>query len=323
MRRARILAAAACAAWLAVAAAGCARDEAPRYAAPAQERAMWVLEPPQLALGDVAELSLSVVTRPGATLEPHELPAPPQGLFAVAREPLAVEHEPARWVHTTRLRLRAVAVGRFELPGGVVRGEDAEGSALEIPYPPIAVEVASTLGENPERRTPWGVRRLPAPPVGGTGAAFAFGAGAATALAAAGAVALARRRAAERSARAAEPPPVPSAPPWELAHAALDAAEARLADDPRAALDAVARALRGYVAARYGADAPARTVEELAVAQPPFAMTTRWQGFVALLAALDAERFPSPAALRDSAAARLLREARDFVAATLPQEGLR
>jgi hypothetical protein len=224
-------------------------------------------------------------------------------------------------VHRTRLRIRAVEVGRFELPGGVVRAESAEGASLEIRYAPLPVEVVSSFGEQPEQRVPYGVRRLPLSRGGGTGAAVAFAAGAGIALGGVGVVLLARRRRAERAARPV-PQQAPAPPPWETARAQLAEAEALCAGDPRAALDATARTLRRYVAARFGADAPARTWEELAASAPPFLMTTRWSGFVALLEALDAARFRPTSALADAAssAAALLGRALAFVEDSSPRE---
>ena len=61
-------------------------------------------------------------------------------------------------------------------------------------------------------------------------------------------------------------------------------------------------------------------MEELASASPPFVMTTRWDAFVALLGALDGERFRPPAAGAAQRADPLLRATREFVESTLPQE---
>jgi hypothetical protein len=309
------------AALLAVLATACAEREAPGYAAPVEARAALVLEPSQVAVGDVADLVLAVVTHPGTRVEPVAAPASLPGFWLVEREALAVDEEPARWVHRTRLRIRAVEVGRFELPGGVVRAESADGAALEIAYAPLPIEVVSSLGEQPEQRVPYGVRRLPVSRVGGTGVAVAFAAGAGVALGGVGVVLLARRRRAERAARPVREE-APAPPPWETARERLAAAEALCVRDPRAALDASARALRRYVAARFGADAPARTWEELAAASPPFLMTTRWGGFVSLLAALDAARFRPTSGTADAAAsaAALLGRARAFVEDTAPRE---
>jgi hypothetical protein len=307
----------------AVAALACSEAEAPRIGAPAQERAALVLEPPQVALGDVADVVLTVVTHPGASIAPPEAPGALPGFQVVEREMQDVEKEPARWLHRTRIRIRAIDVGRFEFPGGELRGESAEGAALAIPYAALPLEVVSSLGEGPERRTPFGLRRLPAARVGGAGAALAFGAGAAVALGGVGVVALARRRRAERRALRA-PAEAPGIPAWEVARAALDAADAGRASDPRAALDAASRALRRYAAARYEADVPPRSVEELRSAAPPFLMTTRWSGFVDLLAALDVARFaPSADAARSARASELVREARAFVDETTPPEARR
>ncbi|HVN38097.1 MAG TPA: hypothetical protein VMW19_07985 [Myxococcota bacterium] len=308
---------------LAAALALACSKEAPRYGAPAEERAALVLEPPQVALGDVADVLLSVVTRPGARIAPVDPPSAIPGFWFVEREELPVQKEPARWIHRTRLRIRAVEVGHFEFPGGEVHGENEEGAALEVRYEPLALEVLSSLSDGPERRTPFGVRRLPAPPVGGASAAVAFGAGAVVALGAVGVVSLARRRLALRPV-VARPTTAPSAPAWVIATSALADAQALRESDPRGALDAAARALRRYAEARFGADAPARSVEELLAATPPFLMTTRWSAFVSLLASLDAARFaPRPDAERAAHAEPLLRAARDFVDETTPPESRR
>jgi hypothetical protein len=313
----------AAAAWLVAGALACSRGEAPRYAAPAQERAALVLEPPQVAVGDVADVVLAVVTRPGTQVAPLAAPQALPGFQVVEREMQVVEKEPSRWVHRMRVRIRAVDVGRFEFPGGSVRAESAEGAALDIPYAALPLEVVSTLAAGPERRTPFGLRRLRAPRVGGAGAALAFGAGVALALGGVGVVALARRL---RAQRAAHPPAdeTPATPAWETARASLDAALAAQDADARSALDGASRALRRYAAARFGADVPPRSVEELRGASPPFLMTTRWGGFVELLAALDAARFaPHGEAERAARATALLREARAFVDDTTPQEARR
>lgn len=311
----------ACAARIALAAAlaaacACGQREAPVTAAPAQARAALVLEPPQVAVGDVADVMLSVVTHPGTRVEPVEAPKAIPGFWFVEREAEEVVKEPERWLHRTRLRIRAVEVGRFEFPGGSVHAESAEGAGFEIAYAPLPLEVVSSLGPEPANRIPFGLRRLPRARVGAFGAALAFAAGAAAALGAVGLLVLIRRRPAPR---ANEASPDAGPPAWERARAELARAEARLAEDPRAALDAAARALRSYAAARYGADATARTWEELASIRPPFLMTTRWAGFVALLHDLDAARFPAPKTGAPTAAA-LLGAARGFVDDSVPQE---
>ena len=307
---------------IAAAALACSQGEAPRYGAPAQERAALVLEPPQVALGDVADVVLTVVTHPGASIAPPEAPAALPGFQLVEREMQDPVQEPSRWLHRVRIRIRAIDVGQFEFPGGEVTGETAEGAALAVPYAALPLEVVSSLGEGPERRVPFGLRRLPAARVGGAGAALAFGTGVVVALGGVGVVALARRRRAER--RALRAPEVPGTPAWEIARAALDEAEAEQGADPRATLDAASRALRRYTAARYAADVPPRSVEELRSAAPPFLMTTRWSGFVDLLAALDAARFrPHADVERAARASELLLAARAFVDETTPPEARR
>jgi hypothetical protein len=299
---------------LLAAACACAEREAPRHLAPAQARAALVLEPPQVAVGDVADVMLTVVTRPGTQVAPVETPPPIAGFWWVEREDEQVMKEPERWLHNTRLRIRAVEVGNFEFPGGRVKATSAEGAEEEIAYAPLAIEVVSSLGAESAQRVPFGLRRLPGARVGAFGAALAFGAGVVTALGVVGVVALARRRPAPRG---DEAKPDPGPPPWETARARLATAEAQLASDPRAALDAVAHALRSFAASRYGADAEARTHEELLAIAPPFLMTTRWPRFVALLRDLDRGRFPAQAS--DARAAKeLLAAAREFVAEGAP-----
>jgi len=307
----------------AAAALACSKAEEPRYNAPAQERAALVLEPPTVALGDVADVVLTVVTRPGVSVSPPDAPGAVPGFQLVEREAQDVEKEPARWLHRTRIRVRAVDVGRFEFPGGKVQGQNAEGAALEIPYAALPLEVASSISEGPERRSPFGLRRLPPGRVGGPGAALAFVTGFAVALGGVGVVALVRRKRAERRARPA-PIETMETPAWEVARAALDAAEAEQGVDARAALDGTSRALRRYAAARFGADVPPRSIEELRGSSPPYLMTTRWSGFVDLLGALDVARFaPHADAERAARASALLRTARAFVDETTPQEARR
>lgn len=291
-------------------------------AAPVHPRAAWLLEPPEVALGQVADAVLAVVTPPGVGVQPIPPPAQVPGFAVVGREPQEIVREPSRWVHRTRVRLRAIEVGRFEIPGGSALVEDAEGGVETIAFAALPVEVVSTLPDHPARVTPYGMRTLR----GGRGDAatlVAFAAGAVLSLMGVGLVALARRR---LYAATPAPAPVPRgvAPPWVGARAALEAARDHAARDPREALDRAARALRRYADERFGGDAHARTTPELAQARPPFALTTRWPAFVALLAALDDARFPRDASeTAASRAAPLLEEALAFVDATTPPEARR
>ena len=296
----------------------CAEAEAPpRYAAPARPRASLVLEPPVVAVGQLAEVELAVVTAPDHSVRPAELPRDVPGFWVVEREALAIVREPARWIHRTRMRLRAIEVGRSELGGGSVEVVSPEGAVAVLHYDALPLEVVSTLAGHPTRTQPYGIRLLPLAAPGARGNAVAFAAGAALALAGAGVLLLARRRLA---ARAAVPPaPIAGPPVWEIARGELARARERLAGDPRGALDHAAGALRDYAVRRFGGDASVRTTEELRASAPPFTMTTRFARFVEILAALDAARFRAGRA-EPARAAALLEAVADFVEESAPRE---
>ena len=302
---------------VALALLACGEAPEPRiYGAPAKARAALVLEPPVLAVGQLADLELAVVTRPGDAVRPIDLPGKIAGFWLVERQAQAIAREPARWVHSTHLRLRAVEVGRFEFPGGSVEVTSPEGGAILLDYDSLPLEVVSTLPAHPTQQSPYGVRTLPLSRTSGRGSVAAFAAGAILALASAGVLLLARRRLAQR---ALAPPSEPMAPAWVAARESLAQAREALASDPCAALDLAAAALRGYAVRRFGGDATVRTTEELAQADPPFTMTTRWSGFVALLGELDVERFPE-ARVAEARASELVEAAAGFVEESVPKE---
>jgi hypothetical protein len=304
---------------LALALACAGEESGPYQLAPAEPRAALILEPPQLALGSVAEVELAVVTRPDWSVRPQPRTRQLTGLAWIGSEPTEVVREPARWIHRTRLRVRALEVGRFELPGGSVEVVSPEGEVGTLVYEPLLLEVRSGLSDLPGRGTPFGVRLLPRPTGSRAALAGAFAAGAGLTLACVGLLWLVRRRLREPF---EAPAPTPVAAQWERAREELALARAELDRDPRAALDASARALRSYVVMRFGGDARVRTTPELEVAKPPFALTTRWSGLVALLADLDAARFPplpSPSDAR-ARASQLLDAAEAFVESTTPAE---
>ncbi|MGH0032747.1 MAG: hypothetical protein ACQGVC_23385 [Myxococcota bacterium] len=298
--------------------AGCG-DPAPEpvYRAPADARVAAVLEPPVVAVGEVAALDVTVVTPPGSRPKPFDLPDAVDGFFVVGREPLHVVKEPARWIHRSRLRLRAVEVGRFAFPGGSVEVEAPDGAATVHAWEPLPLEVVSILAAHPGRQAPYGVRLLPLTAADGRGSVGAFVAGAVLALASVGVLLLVRRAGSRR--REVDAPRDATRPaPWDVARAELSAARTALADDPRGALDAASAALRRYAVRRFGGDADVRTTEELGEATPPFTLTTRWPRFLALLAALDAERFP--ARVDPERAGAVLADVEAFVESTVPNE---
>jgi hypothetical protein len=307
-RRIRFALAASLLAW------ACGSEPAGPAPAPVEPRAAWVLEPPQLRVGDVGSLDRVVVTPPGYGVAPFTPAGPPDGFWLLDAETLAPERLPSRWIHRTRLRIRAREVGRFEWPAATAEVEAPDGSRQRLELHPLVLEVVSVLPEAPDRLTPFGVRALPAPAPPALSLLGAAVAGALATLAALAAVLFVVRQ----RRRAAGEPPAPDEPPVAVARAALARARAALAEDPRAAADAASLALRRYLMQRFRAPAHARTTEELAATAPPFALGTRWAGLLALLRALDAARFAPPGADEAARIAPLLAEAEAFVEATLP-----
>jgi hypothetical protein len=311
------------------AAAGCG-DAPPgvQHAAPIAPRATLVLEPPRIGVGQVAVLELAVVTPPGHTPRPFAPPQQLPGLWLLDAETLPVEKQPSRWVHRTRLRLRARAVGVFAWPASTLQLEAPDGSLLPLALEERLIEVTSLLPEYPDRFTPFGVRAPPEPegPAGNVWGPAA--AGALAALACVGLVGLARRRRRKTPGVGPAPSPAPGPPPWERARSDFAQARELVAAEPFAAAHALALALRRYVTRRFRTDAAGRTSEELAAATPPFAATSRWPAFVAILGGLDELRFQpeSDRAARDALSTRLaalLAEAEAFVDDSTPPEARR
>jgi hypothetical protein len=317
-------------AWIASAlalCAACGESPAPASrAAPATPRATAILEPPQVRIGDRAPLEIAVVTPPHYRLLPSALPKALAGFEILGAETLPVEKEPSRWVHRTRVHLRAREVGSSVWPAANVQIAAPDGGASRIPVGPLPLEVVSILPELPDRMAPFGAR--PAPARAGAEVALPAAAlGSLLTLAAVGLVALARRRKGMR-ASAKAPPAAPAAAPWTTARGDLERARAALAADPSGVADTAAAALRRYMAGRFGAATEASTTEELAAATPPFAATSIWPVFVSLLRELDALRFrpPQRANQPPTLAAQveaLVRRAKEFVEASTPPEPLR
>ncbi len=300
--------------------AGCGGgEESP--GAPTGTRVLVVAEPPRLRVGDVGQLEVVVITPPDHGVRPLEPPRAVAGLWVLDAERLPVEREPARWIHRTRLRVRPHQLGTLRWPAGQVEIEAPDGSIEARAWEPLELEVVSVRPEHPDQLTAYGVRPAPPEPtrIGGLAAAAA---GAALALAGVGLVGWARRR----RRQATDSAVAPGDPPWVEAHRELTRARGALAQDPREAAHGTARVLRRYAAARFGADSVARTAEELGAAPAPFAVTTRWPGFVALVRELDDLRFRPECleAARPALRARvesLLESAERFVAETTPEPG--
>jgi hypothetical protein len=305
-------------------------SEAPsqvRFAAPTAPRAMLVLEPPRIGVGQVATLELAVVTPAGHTPRPVAPPAELSGLWILDQEALPIEKQGARWVHRIRFRLRAHAVGAFTWPASRIELEAPDGTLVDLPLDELPIEVISVLPEYPDRLGPFGIRP---PPPAEAGDAFwgPAAAGALAALAGVGLVALARRRRRVLARTTVTPAPPPAAPAWQRAGEDLERARELAGSDPFAAAHALSRSLCRYMARRFGAEAVGRTSPELAAATPPFAATSCWPVFVALLSHLDELRFrpETDRAARGALGARLaglLTEAEAFIADTTPPEARR
>jgi hypothetical protein len=300
----------------------CGEEPAPPPASPSP-RAVLLLEPPELGIGDVAVVELAVVTPPGYHARPFEPPPELPGFWLLDAATLPVEKRPTRWLHRTRVRIRARETGHFAWPAGSVAIESPDGELAELPVEALPLEVTSVRPSFPERRTPFGARRLPAPSDGGSRWSAAAG-GAAAALAGVALVAWGRRRLRRRRRWEAPPLDAPE-PPWRRVRGELREAGAVGAGDPLAAAHLLAGALRRYMAGRFGADAVARTTEELEASAPPFGATSRWPTFLAILRGLDEFRFLplDEAADRPALSERvgaLLARAEAFVAETMPEE---
>ncbi len=269
---------------LALCAAAC--GEPPPVAAPTTSRATWVLEPPRIALGQVAVIELAVVTPPGHQLRPFVPEGDIPGFWLLETEALPVEKQASRWIHRTRLRVRARDVGQFVWPGGQVQIEGIGDRTESLSLDDLTLDVVSQLSENPEQLAPFELRGAGAPAGTGSTLVAAVG-GAGVALAAVAGVLLVRRRLRQR--KPLSPPiPEPAAPPWIEARVELTGARGQ---EPCTAAHMVAIALRRYMQRRFGADTLARTTEEIDAASPPFSATSRWPTFVAILHGLDEFRF--------------------------------
>jgi hypothetical protein len=295
---------------------------APPPATPVALQAAVAIEPPQIRVGDVAEVEISVVTPPDHRVPPVRPPAAVDGVWLLGAEALPVVADGARLVHRTRIRIRARETGSFVWPAVAVQVEDASGARTSLATQERPFAIVSMLPLAPERVDPFSYR-TPATTATGLSPWLAAAAGGAATLAtlALGLVAVRlRRRARDRAATRAE---LQATRPWVEAVAALEAARALDTSAWREAGGAGAQALRRYVARRYGIPAiEACPSEELAgVRPPPLLLTARWREALACLHALDADRFRG-LATPDAAAQtqRALDAAAAWVRATVPSD---
>ena len=311
---------------IALLAVACA-DERPQPPphAPVGPRAAWLLEPARIGVGQVTTLELAVVTPPDHALAPYAPPPAPPGLALAGSEALPIEKDGARWLHRTRLRLRATATGTFAWPSSAIGLEGPDGSTLQLALPEHPIQVVSILPEYPDRVSPFGARApaLPRRPPAPVWVSALLGA--ATALSGVALVALARRRRRATAGSPEEPGASPGPPAWSLAREGLDAARSLAASDPFAAAHGVSLALRRFVDRRFGAATRGLSGEELRAGEPPFAARSRWPALLAILAELDELRFrpESDPEARGALAARLaelISSAERFVEDAVPPD---
>jgi hypothetical protein len=262
--------------------------------APPAPAATVVLEPPRLRVGDVAQVEIDVVTPPDHAVPPIRPPEPAAlgPLWLLEARTLPVEKHGARWIHRTRLRVRARETGSGTWPVMHIEVVGPEGERSTVDTDARPFEVVSILPTVPDRVEPYSYR-VPALR-GGRGAALAAAAGGAAAalLFVAGVAALrrARRRAGARRI-AAERATAGGAAPWSETLLALEAARAASDTDWRRSADGVSRALRRYVERRFGLPVRTRSTEEAAALVPPLSLARRWPAALAWLTELDALRF--------------------------------
>lgn len=293
-----------------------AEPPAPPGAPPSLQGSL-VVEPPRFGVGQVTEVEIAVVTPPDRRVLPIAPPKELPGFWLLDTEPRPVEQRDDRWIHRTRFRLRARAVGVHTWPALSVRIEGPGDTISPLEIAARELEVVSVRADHPERTTPFGLRR----PAGGGSPWPPMALGAALMGLAMGGVA-AWRRWGSLLAPAPEPERPARVRAWDEALAALDAARAE--PDAAAAAGEAARITRRYLAHRYGADSMAATTEELRTSRPPYAVRSRWRGVLGLLGRLDALRFPAelPADASERVTAAI-GEVQQLVRDTTPPRGLR
>ncbi len=270
----------------ALALAACEAAPPPAPSAHPSLRGAVLLEPPRVAVGEVARVEIAVATPPAYRVQPLAPPKPLDGFWVIGVEIPTVEKTAGRWVHRMGVRIRAREVGTFEWPARSVVVEDPDGAQHEVPLDALSLQVVSVFPEFPDRVTPFGLRVPPSADAPALPTALAAAAGAALALAAVALVALVRRR---RAAPAPEPLAPRPPPEWDEARAAL--VRARAEPDAVTAAALTSMALRHFAARRFGTDAPVRTTEELAAGIVRGALGERVETFLVLLQRLDAAHF--------------------------------
>ena len=279
-----------------------------------------VIEPPRLRIGDVAAIDVVVVTPPGYRVHPVKPPTSAAGLWLLDATALPAETSDGRQLQRTRIRVRARETGSFEWPALRVEIEDASGARSELVTPARPIDIVSVLPSFPERVEPFPYR-IPVAGEGATGSLWAAAAGSLGTLALIGLFAIARSTRQRVRTRKREAARIAQSEPWVEALAALAAAHRDADANWRDAGGLGARALRRYLARRFGVAAESLTSEEMLAIAKPFGAGSRWPSALACLHDLDAERFRAQS---DAGAAAQVCAALDaaqrFVEASIPPE---
>lgn len=291
--------------------------EAPPEVASVTPRAGAVIEPPDLYIGDVAQVEVAVVVPPGHRVQPIPAPTRVPGLWILEAEELPVERTASHHVYRTRFKVRARETGEYSWPTQIAVVETPSGERLELETSVRPLRIHEVKGEFPGRREPFSFR---APSANSREGGFALPAllGAVGTLLALVLGAWVRRVRNRPPAGAGERSP--ALPSWRATQAALEAAVDRLETNPVAAANAASAALRIYVARRYASAAETATTEELAAEPAPPGASKRWPELLRLLRALDGFRFRCVAEdpLERDELSATLRAAQRFVSEPAP-----
>jgi hypothetical protein len=286
-------------------------------------RGVLAIEPGRIRAGEVATLEVVVTTPPGHRLRPIVPPAELPGFWILDAEALQVEKEDGRWIHRTRLRLRARELGQYVWPAQPVEIETPDGATQRLVLDGRPLEVVSVQAEFPGRSVPFGLREPDPDPAAGGSTARAAAAGALAGAAAVALLGVARRARRRRhgivSVGGGGGGGPGAATPWRAAREELETLPARIEGDPDGAGDALARILRAHASWRWRRDLHASTTPELSVAPPPPEASEHWPVFLALLGALDEMRFlPDPTRDARETLRGVLTRVRAFVTDTTP-----
>ena len=288
--------------------------------APVTPQAAVVIEPPRLRVGDVAAIEVVVATPVGYRVHPVKPPSSVPGLWLLDATALPAESGDGRQLQRTRIRVRARETGSFEWPALHIEIEDARGVRSELATAARPIEIVSVLPSFPERVEPFSYR-MPAAGDDATGSLWAAAAGSLGTLALLSLFAIARRTRQRARARRSEAARIAESDPWSEALAALAAARTNTDANWRHAGGLGARALRRYLARRFGVAAESLTTEEMSAIAKPFGASSRWPSALECLHDFDAERFRAQSDA--SAAAQVcaaLEAAERFIEASIPPE---